>query len=236
MVCFSLGKRKFEIFRSVYKGYTEKQWRKSCKDLPASIIKRLPVRFTYDNNYFNDKYQGIPKGGYTQIFDKLLEGVDVILGVDYFKDREHLDDLANQIIYTGPIDKFFDYAHGELEYKSIRWENEWHDTNNFQGNAVINFTNKEVPYTRSIEHRHFDEPGSHVKKTLVSKEFPQEYNKDVEPFYPVNDRENGDKYNAYKKMGDELANIHFGGRLATYKYYDMHQVIAQALNDINKIK
>lgn len=220
-----------DVYEILIKGYTEKQWRKSCKELPPSIIKRLPVRFTYDNNYFNDKYQGIPIGGYTQIFDKLLEGVEVKLEVDYFKDKEDLDKLADQIIYTGPIDKFFDYAHGELEYKSIRWENEWHETDNFQGNAVINFTSKDIPYTRSIEHRHFDEPGSQVKKTLVSKEFPQEYNKDVEPFYPVNDKENGDKYNAYKKMGDELTNVHFGGRLATYRYYDMHQVIAQALKD-----
>lgn len=221
-----------DVYEVLIKGYTEKQWRKSCKELPPSIIKRLPVRFTYDNNYFNDKYQGIPIGGYTQIFDKLLNGIEVKLNVNYFDSKQKFDILANNIVYTGPIDMFFDYEYGELEYKSVRWENEWHETDNFQGNAVINFTSKNVPYTRSIEHRHFDEPGSQVKKTLVSKEFPQEYNKNVEPFYPVNDRENNKKYNAYKKRSNELSNIYFGGRLATYQYYDMHQVIAQALKDV----
>ena len=221
-----------DVYETLIKGYTEKQWRKDCKKLPASIIKRLPVRFTYDNNYFNDRYQGIPIGGYTQIFDKLLDGIEVKLNVNYFESRQKFNMLANNIIYTGPIDMFFEYEHGELEYKSVRWEYEWHETANYQGNAVINYTSKDVPYTRMIEHRHFDEPGARVKKTIISKEFPQPYNKYAEPFYPVNDHENNKKYTAYKKMADKLNNVHFGGRLATYQYYDMHQVIAQALKDV----
>ena len=224
-----------DIYEILIKGYTEKQWRKRCTELPPSIIKRLPVRFTYDNNYFNDRYQGIPIGGYTQIFDKLLKEVEVKLGVDYFENREELESVADNIIYTGPIDRFFDYAHGELEYKSVRWENTWHATDNYQGNAIINYTDKSIPHTRSIEHRHFDDPGSSIKETIVSKEFPQEYSKGVDPFYPVNDDFNNKKYSAYKKMADDLNNVYFGGRLATYKYYDMHQVIGQALSDLKKL-
>jgi UDP-galactopyranose mutase len=221
-----------DVYEILIKGYTEKQWRKKCTELPPSIIKRLPVRFTYDNNYFNDKYQGIPIGGYTQIFDKLLDGIEVRLNVDYFKDKEELNSISDKVIYTGPIDRFFDYEHGQLEYKSVRWEDEWHETDNYQGNAIVNYTSIEVPHTRTIEHRHFDDPGPQVKRSYVSTEFPQEYVAGkVEPFYPVNDKTNNEIYDKYKKMGEETENVFFGGRLGTYKYYDMHQVIAQALKD-----
>ena len=219
-----------DIYEKLIKGYTTKQWRKDPKDLPASIIKRLPVRFTYDNNYFNDKYQGIPEGGYTQIFEKLLQGVNIKFNVDYFESKQQWDTIAENVIYTGPIDKFFDYQHGDLEYKSIRWENEMMDKSNHQGCAVMNYTDVEVPYTRVIEHKYFDDQNQ--KMTFVSKEFPQEYKRGVDPFYPVNDPKNTEIYRKYKAMADELPNVHFGGRLATYKYYDMHQVIAQALHDI----
>lgn len=224
-----------DIYEKLIKGYTTKQWRKDPKELPASIIKRLPVRFTYDNNYFNDKYQGIPIGGYTQIFEKLFDGVNIKYNVDYFENREQWDAVAENVIYTGPIDKFFDYTHGDLEYKSIRWENELMDKDNHQGCAVMNYTDVEVPYTRVIEHKYFDDQNQKV--TYVSKEFPQEYKRGVDPFYPVNDETNTAIYRKYKAMADELPNVHFGGRLATYKYYDMHQVIAAALKDLEtKIK
>lgn len=219
-----------DIYEKLIKGYTTKQWRKDPKDLPASIIKRLPVRFTYDNNYFNDKYQGIPEGGYTQIFEKLLQGVNIKFNVDYFERKEQWDTVAENVIYTGPIDKFFDYQYGDLEYKSIRWENELMNKSNHQGCAVMNYTDVEVPYTRVIEHKYFDDQKQDM--TYVSKEFPQEYKRGVEPFYPVNDAKNTEIYRKYKAMADELPNVHFGGRLATYKYYDMHQVIAAALHDL----
>ena len=219
-----------DIYEKLIKGYTTKQWRKDPKDLPASIIKRLPVRFTYDNNYFNDKYQGIPEGGYTQIFEKLLQGVNIKFNVDYFEKKEQWDAIAKNVIYTGPIDMFFDYQHGDLEYKSIRWENELMNKSNHQGCAVMNYTDVEVPYTRVIEHKYFDDQKQDM--TYVSKEFPQEYKRGVEPFYPVNDAKNTEIYRKYKAMADELPNVHFGGRLATYKYYDMHQVIAAALHDL----
>ena len=219
-----------DIYEKLIKGYTTKQWRKDPKELPASIIKRIPVRFTYDNNYFNDKYQGIPIGGYTQIFEQLLDGVDVKFNIDYFENRSHWDTIAKNVIYTGPIDKFFDYKHGDLEYKSIRWENELLDTDNHQGCAVMNYTDVETPHTRIIEHKYFDDQNQ--KTTYISKEFPQEYNRDIDPFYPVNDDINNETYRKYKAMADALPNVHFGGRLATYKYYDMHQVIASALHDI----
>lgn len=219
-----------DIYEKLIKGYTTKQWRKDPKELPASIIKRLPVRFTYDNNYFNDKYQGIPVGGYTQIFEKLFEGVNIKYNTDYFENRAQWDAVADNIIYTGPIDKFFDYAFGDLEYKSIRWENELMNKDNYQGCAVMNYTDVEVPYTRVIEHKYFDDQNQKV--TYVSKEFPQEYKRGVEPFYPVNDETNTAIYKKYKEMADALSNVHFGGRLATYKYYDMHQVIASALHNL----
>tara|TARA_R110000772_G_scaffold66649_5_gene148301 strand:+ start:2745 stop:3863 length:1119 start_codon:yes stop_codon:yes gene_type:complete len=219
-----------DIYEKLIKGYTTKQWRKDPKDLPASIIKRLPVRFTYDNNYFNDKYQGIPTGGYTQIFEKLLQGVTVKYNVDFLESKEMWSSMGKKVIYTGPIDKYFDYEFGELEYKSIRWENKLIDKDNHQGCAVMNYTSLDQDYTRVIEHKYFDDQGQ--KSTYVSTEFPQEYKKGVEPFYPVNDETNNAIYNSYKDKADNLPNIHFGGRLATYKYYDMHQVIASALHNI----
>mgnify|MGYP001184825658 FL=1 len=219
-----------DIYLKLIKGYTTKQWRKDPRELPASIIKRLPVRFTYDNNYFNDKYQGIPVGGYTQIFEKLLYGVTVQTGVDYFDNKESWNNIAKRVIFTGQIDKFFDYQFGDLEYKSIRWTNRMMDHDNYQGCAVMNYTDIETEYTRTIEHKYFDDQNQ--KKTYVSWEFPQEYNRKVDPFYPVNDDTNNEIYSKYKKLADSIPNIHFGGRLATYKYYDMHQVIAQALHDL----
>lgn len=219
-----------DIYEKLIKGYTTKQWRKDPKELPASIIKRLPVRFTYDNNYFNDKYQGIPVGGYTQIFEKLLDGINIKFNVDFFENKEQWESIADKVIYTGPIDKYFDYCFGDLEYKSIRWENEYLDQDNYQGCAVMNYTDISEPHTRVIEHKYFDDQNQ--KTTFISKEFPQEYKRGVEPFYPVNDEKNTTIYKKYKKMAEDFPKVHFGGRLGTYRYYDMHQVIAQALKDI----
>jgi UDP-galactopyranose mutase len=220
-----------DVYNKLIKGYTEKQWRKPCNELPKEIIKRLPVRFTYDNNYFNDKYQGIPIGGYTQIFEKLLEGIDVKLNTDYFNDElpEH-----NKVIYTGPIDKFYNYKFGELEYKTTKFEHNQLDTPNYQGCAIMNYTDLETPYTRIIEHKHFEFGDSDT--TWVTHEYPVEYNaKTTEPYYPVNDLENNQKYDLYKSLADSEKNVIFGGRLAEYKYYDMHQVIASALKKVNEI-
>lgn len=223
-----------DVYEKLIKGYTKKQWKRDPKTLPKSIIKRLPVRFTWDNNYYNDRYQGIPIGGYTQIFERLLEGIEVKLNVDFFEDRDEWMNKANQIIYTGPIDKFFDYKYGDLEYKSVSWTNKLFDRENYQGIAAINYTDEEILYTRCIEHKHFD--NQNQNKTYVSWEYPEDYKRGVEPFYPVNDDENNRKYNEYKKLADNLENVHFGGRLAEYKYYDMHQIIASALTFVNKIK
>lgn len=224
-----------DVYEKLIKGYTEKQWRKPCNELPKEIIKRLPVRFTYDNNYFNDKYQGIPIGGYTQIFEKLLDGIDVRLGMDYLKDDlpEH-----NKVIYTGPIDKFFNYKFGELEYKTTRFEHFKKDTDNYQGCSVINYTDSITQYTRVIEHKHFEKENI-SNNSWVTYEYPTQYNaNETEPYYPVNDMDNNLIYQKYKMESDKLTNIHFGGRLAEYKYYDMHQVIDSALNfiktEINK--
>lgn len=222
-----------DVYEKLIKGYTTKQWRKDPTQLPASIIKRLPVRFTWDNNYFNDKYQGIPINGYTQIFDKLLDDIDVVLGVDFFDEKDKWLSSASNIIYTGPIDKFFDYQFGDLEYKSITWQNEMIDNNNHQGCAVMNYTDIEVPYTRVIEHKYFDDQNQ--KKTYISKEYPIEYTRETEPFYPVNDTENNEKYHKYQQLANEYPNIHFGGRLGQYKYYDMHQIIAAAFTYLKKI-
>lgn len=214
-----------DVYEKLIKGYTEKQWKKPCSELPKEIIKRLPVRFTYDNNYFNDKYQGIPIGGYTQIFEKLLDGIEVRLNTDYFKDKlpEH-----NNLIYTGPIDKFFNYKYGELEYKTTQFKHKkLTDTDNFQGIPVINFTDSNTKFTRIIEHKHFENTTSDL--TWVTYEYPELYNRTKEPYYPVNDTENTLKYINYKQEADKLENIYFGGRLAEYKYYDMHQVIESAL-------
>ena len=220
-----------DVYNKLIKGYTEKQWRKPCNELPKEIIKRLPIRFTYDSNYFNDKYQGIPIGGYTQIFEKLLDGVDIILNTDYFNDElpEH-----NKVIYTGPIDRFYNYKFGELEYKTTKFEHKHLDTPNYQGCAVMNYTDVETRYTRTIEHKHFE--FGNTDTTWVTHEYPVEYNANTtEPYYPVNDLENNEKYNLYKSLADSEKNVIFGGRLAEYKYYDMHQVIESALKKVNEI-
>ena len=218
-----------DIYNKLIKGYTEKQWRKPCTELPKEIIKRLPVRFTFNNNYFNDRYQGIPIGGYTQIFEKLLDGIDIKLNFDYFKDELPKHD---KVIYTGPIDKYFNYKYGELEYKTTRFEHYIFGTDNYQGCAVMNYTDNETTHTRTIEHKHF-EPDVKTELTWVTWEYPTEYKAGItEPYYPVNDEENNKKYLKYKEEADKLDNVHFGGRLAEYKYYDMHQVIESALNFI----
>lgn len=223
----------YDIYNKLIKGYTAKQWRKNPKKLPKEIIKRLPVRFTYENNYFNDKYQGIPIGGYTQIFEKLLEGIDVKLETDYFEDELPLHE---KVIYTGPIDKFFEYKYGELEYKTTSFAHHQLDgVRDFQGTAMMNFTDKAVEHTRIIEHKHFDPVDTH--HTVITYEYPQPYKADkTEPYYPVNDPANTEIYKKYKKDADGLENIHFGGRLAEYKYYDMHQVIESALNYVDSFK
>jgi UDP-galactopyranose mutase len=223
-----------DVYEKLIKGYTAKQWRKDPKLLPKEIIKRLPVRFTYDNNYFNDKYQGIPIGGYTQIFEKLLSGIEVKLEVDYLKDKSKWNSLAKKVIYTGPIDDYFDYQFGELEYKTTQFEHKRLETSNYQGIAMMNYTDVETEYTRTIEHKHFENSDSDV--TWVSWEYPVEYRaKETEPYYPVNDLENNTKYNQYKNLAINEENVIFGGRLAEYKYYDMHQVIESALNRVNQI-
>lgn len=223
-----------DVYEKLIKGYTTKQWRKDPKELPKEIIKRLPVRFTYDNNYFNDKYQGIPIGGYTQIFEQLLNGIDVKLNIDYLKDKEYWNSQADKIIYTGPIDAYYDYQFGELEYKTTKFEHTKMEVDNYQGIAMMNYTDVETPYTRIIEHKHFENSDSSL--TWVTHEYPIEYKaKETEPYYPVNDQENNFKYSQYKNLADNEENIIFGGRLAEYKYYDMHQIIESALNKINSL-
>ena len=222
-----------DIYKLLIKEYTEKQWGVKATELPAFIIKRLPVRFTFDNNYFNDRFQGIPMGGYTKIFEKLLEGIEVQLETDFFENRVCFEDLAENIIYTGPIDKFFNYEAGKLNYRSLRFENETLDMENFQGNAVVNYTSHEEAFTRIIEHKHF-EFGTQ-EKTIITREYPQDWNENLEPYYPVNDEVNNTIYNAYKKKAEALENVIFGGRLAEYKYYDMHQIVGSALAKMKKI-
>ncbi|WP_077329085.1 UDP-galactopyranose mutase [Virgibacillus siamensis] len=221
-----------DIYEKLIKGYTEKQWGRSCTDLPAFIIKRLPVRFTYDNNYFNDRYQGIPIGGYNKIIEKMLENTDVQLYTDFFENRKELMAKADKVVFTGMIDQYFNYEHGVLEYRSLDFEHEIHDMPNYQGNAVVNYTDRETPYTRMIEHKHF-EFGTQ-DKTVVTKEYPKEWQHGDEPYYPVNDTRNNDLYKKYKELADAQENVIFGGRLGTYKYYDMHQVIAAALRTVEK--
>lgn len=216
-----------DIYEKLVKGYTQKQWGRSCSELPAFIIKRLPVRLTYNNNYFNDRYQGIPIGGYTAIIEKMLEGADVRLETDYLADKEALDHLAGKVLYTGPIDAYFGYRLGELEYRSVRFETEIYDMENYQGNAVVNYTDSETPYTRVIEHKHF-EFGTQAK-TVVSREYSAEWHVGDEPYYPVNDEKNTALYEEYKKLAQEETNVFFGGRLGEYKYYDMDKVIGVAL-------
>lgn len=222
-----------DIYEKLIKGYTEKQWGRPCTELPAFIIKRLPVRLTFDNNYFNALYQGIPVGGYTKLVANMLEGVEVRLGEDYLTHRAELNQLAKKVIYTGPIDAYFDYKLGALEYRSVRFENETLDKPNFQGNAAVNYTDRETPYTRIIEHKWFefgkDAQGNDIPKTIISREYSSEWQVGDEPYYPVNDDKNGQRYQAYKQLAEQEDNIIFGGRLAEYKYYDMDAVIDSAL-------
>ena len=222
-----------DIYEKLIKGYTEKQWGRPCDQLPAFIIKRLPVRLIYDNNYFNDKYQGIPVGGYTALVEKLLDGIEVRLGVDYLADRETLSALAKTVVYTGPIDAYFGYKLGALEYRSVRFETEVLDMPNYQGNAVVNYTDAETPYTRIIEHKHF-EFGTQPK-TVISREYSAEWKPGDEPYYPVNDEKNGALYQQYKALADAEGSVIFGGRLGEYKYYDMDKVIESALNMVQKV-
>ena len=223
-----------DIYQILIKGYTEKQWGRDAKTLPPFIINRLPVRFTFDNNYFSDKYQGIPKGGYTALIENLLKGVDVRLNTDFFKNKEKFTSMAKKIIYTGPIDEYFDYCFGKLEYRSLRFEHEVVDCDNYQGVAVVNYTEYDIPYTRIIEHKHFDAVDS--EHTVISKEFPLEWTPGSEPYYPINNDKNMKIYKKYRELAKKENNIIFGGRLAEYKYYDMHQVIASALNAVSKME
>ena len=222
-----------DIYEKLIKGYTEKQWGRDCKDLPAFIIRRLPVRLTFDNNYFNALFQGIPQGGYTKLVENLLSGIEVRLNTDYLADREMLEALAEKVIYTGPIDAFFGFSLGTLEYRSVRFETELLDQPNFQGNAAVNYTDRETPWTRIIEHKWFqfgkDDEGNDVPKTVISREFSSEWKPGDEPYYPVNDEKNAALYAKYREMADREQKVIFGGRLGEYKYYDMDQVIAAAL-------
>lgn len=221
------------IFEKLIKEYTEKQWGKSCDELPPFIIKRLPVRFTYDNNYFNDRYQGIPMGGYTKIIEKMLEGSDVLLNVDFLKEKEKYLALGDKIIFTGPIDAYYDYCYGPLEYRSVYFETETLDMENYQGNAVVNYTSKDVPFTRIIEHKHFE--FAKTPKTIISKEYSKKWKLGDEPYYPVNDAKNTELYQKYLQLANKEANVYFGGRLGQYKYLDMHNVILEALNFTNNV-
>ena len=220
-----------EIYQIFIKGYTTKQWGREPKHLPSSIIKRLPIRLTYDDNYFNDKYQGIPIGGYTQIFEKMLSGIETITEVDFLKDKEYFEKKANKIVFSGKIDELFQYQYGQLEYRSLKFENEILD-GDFQGNAVVNYTEKEVPYTRITEHKHF-EFGTQ-EKTFITKEYPDSYDNTKVPYYPISDEKNLDMYNRYKLLTEKENRYILGGRLAEYKYYDMHQIIASALTKVKK--
>lgn len=227
-----------DIYEKLVKGYTEKQWGRDCKDLPAFIIKRLPVRLTFDNNYFNALYQGIPIGGYTKMVANLLDGIDVQLNEDYLVDRAKWDALADKVVYTGAIDAFFNYSLGNLEYRSVRFENEVLDIPNFQGNAAVNYTDRETPWTRIIEHKWFefgkDENGNDLPKTVISREYSSEWKPGDEPYYPVNDEKNGELYKKYRALADKEDKVIFGGRLGEYKYYDMDAVIASALECAKK--
>ena len=216
-----------DIYETLVKGYTEKQWGRSCKELPSFIIKRLPVRFTFNNNYFNDRYQGIPRGGYTALVQKLLEGSDVRLSTDFFADSSIADE-AEKIIFTGRIDEYFDCKFGKLEYRTLRFENEVLSTPDYQGVAVVNYTEREIPYTRIIEHKHFEFTVS--DKTVITKEYPSEFEEGMEPYYPVNDRKNQELYEKYAALAEKESNVIFGGRLGSYKYYDMDDIIEAALN------
>ena len=223
-----------DIYEKLVKGYTEKQWGRDCKELPAFIIKRLPVRLTFDNNYFNALYQGIPVDGYTKLIENLLDGIEVRLSTDYLENKEELDQLADKVVYTGPIDAYFDYKLGYLEYRSVRFENEVLDIPNFQGNAAVNYTDRETPWTRIIEHKWFefgkDEKGNDLPKTIISREYSSEWKHGDEPYYPVNDEKNSALYSQYKELADKEDKVIFGGRLGEYKYYDMDATVASVLD------
>ncbi|AJK71603.1 UDP-galactopyranose mutase [Campylobacter jejuni] len=216
-----------DVYEKFVKGYTEKQWGRDCKDLPASIIRRIPVRYIYDNNYFNDPYQGIPIGGYTAIFEKMLTNCEVLLNVDFLKHKEEFQNKARKIIFTGTIDSFYDYQYGTLEYRSLKFEHKILDTDNYQGVAVVNYTDKETPYTRTIEHKHFE--FGKQEKTVVSEEYPLEWSKNMEPYYPINDDKNQALYERYLNLAKKETKIYFGGRLGEYKYYDMQDSVKSAL-------
>ncbi len=216
-----------DIYEKLVKGYTEKQWGKPCAQLPSFIIRRLPVRFTYNNNYFSDRYQGIPENGYTEIFKKLLAGIEVRLGCDYLTHKAELRPLAKEVIYTGPIDRYFDYCYGPLQFRSLRFKTEVLDTDNFQGNAVVNYTDREIPYTRIIEHKHF--VFGRQEKTVITREYPADWRPGDEPYYTVNDEKNNALYQKYKSLADQEPGVTFGGRLGEYRYYDMDKVIASSL-------
>ena len=231
------------VYEKLIKGYTEKQWGMPCTELPSFIIKRLPVRMIYDNNYFNDKYQGIPIGGYTQIIEKMLDGIDIKLNYDFFEHKEELENIADKIVFTGQIDKYYDYKFGQLEYRSVRFETEELDIDNYQGNAVINYTDREVPYTRIIEHKHFEQgkqlgnevtEGPSVGKTIISKEYSDKWDASKEPYYPINNERNNELYAKYENLAKEDNKVIFGGRLGQYKYYDMDKVIVEALKCVKE--
>ena len=222
-----------DIYEKLIKGYTEKQWGRKCTELPSFIIKRLPVRMVFDNNYFNDRYQGIPIGGYNKLIEGLLQGVDIQIGVDFFNERAYWESIAENIVFTGKIDEFYGYRFGKLEYRTVRFEEEIFDMPNYQGNAVVNYTEKEIPYTRIIEHKHFEKFGSDIDscpKTVISKEYSTEWKEGMEPYYPVNDERNNNLYQQYKLLAEKETHVIFGGRLAEYKYYDMAPIIEQVLN------
>ena len=222
-----------DIYEQLIKGYTEKQWGRKCNELPAFIIRRLPVRMTFDNNYFNDAYQGIPIGGYNKLIDGLLDGIEIKLNTNFFDNRKYWESIADKIVFTGKIDEFYDYRFGKLEYRTVRFEISKYYTPNFQGNAVINYTSADIPFTRTIEHKHFETFGDAVYDnpwTVVSKEFSTEWHEGMEPFYPVNDKRNQETYEKYHRLAEKELNTIFGGRLAEYKYYDMAPIISQVLN------
>lgn len=222
-----------DIYERLIKGYTEKQWGRKCKDLPPFIIKRLPIRFVFDNNYFNDKYQGIPIGGYNKLIEGLLKGIETKINIDFFNDRKYWESIASKVVFTGKIDEFYDYCLGKLEYRTVSFKQEIHDCTNYQGNAVVNYTDYEVPYTRIIEHKHFEMFGEEIEtcpKTIISKEYSTEWKNGLEPYYPINNERNNSLAEQYRALGATEKNVIFGGRLAEYKYYDMAPIVEQVLN------
>lgn len=226
-----------DIYEQLIKGYTEKQWGRRCSELPAFIIRRLPVRLTFSNNYFNDSYQGIPEGGYNRLIDGLLNGVEVLLDTDFFADREHWSALADKIVFSGKIDEFYGYCFGKLEYRSVSFKTKIVDKPNYQGNAVVNYTSSDIPFTRIIEHKHFEVFGDEIlrnPRTVISREYPAEWNDSLEPFYPINDDKNQELYSKYRTLADKESDVIFGGRLAEYKYYDMAPIIAKVLDHFNR--